>query len=465
MAARLESISLSRCRISTRERRVELGEPRLRSRAPSAAASAHLAARAAAVEERPADVDARVPRLRATRPARGKMRGFGLRVVDAAADADRRLRAGRGRACRARRRRSTRLTSAARSGRCRRASSTSASSDARPRRRRIQCGTPAAIARAGRRADRRASSASATSRAAARLDREHPLPRFLRLDASARRSAGPARRRAGCARRAGARRRAPRDSSTTRSDSAAVTSAQYARVISSADRRARPSISSADAAASIARGALERVEAAARVDRPLQVEPRAVVVGNVGIDDAQLVVRRAGCRTARRDWCACSRPAPRSAGSVAACRCVDAGVGRVAARDRFRQPMARLEAAARSRRRSVSRSGAASAGWAMRARRTAGTARTDSRRAMHGFHEVASSMSRAMKTSSSDVAIGRTLATVKPGRARALRDGARRPPRRPSIHPDVRPLAEHLHVGHAGNARRGRPARGGGRRR
>ena len=34
-----------------------------------------------------------------------------------------------------------------------------------------------------------------------------------------------------------------------------------------------------------ARRALERIAAAAGVDRPLQVEPRAVVVGNVGIDD------------------------------------------------------------------------------------------------------------------------------------------------------------------------------------
>ena len=111
-----------------RERRVEVGEPRL-GRASERGGFRDLAARAAAVEERPGHVDARVPR--------GPPRFFPredarvrVGVVDAAADANRRL------ACRAAAARPrspaalTRLTSAARSGRCSRAVSTSASSEA-----------------------------------------------------------------------------------------------------------------------------------------------------------------------------------------------------------------------------------------------------------------------------------------------------------------------------------------------
>ena len=92
------------------------------------------------------------------------------------------------------------------------------------------------------------------------------------------------------------------------------------------------------------RGALERVEAAAGVDRPLQVEARAVVVGDVGIDDAKLVVRRqdaerldvVGARVAglRRNL--------RERGGVPL---ADDGLGRLAAGDRLGDPMARLEAA------------------------------------------------------------------------------------------------------------------------
>ena len=93
-----------------------------------------------------------------------------------------------------------------------------------------------------------------------------------------------------------------------------------------------------------ARGALERVEAAAGVDRPLQVEPRAVVVGNIGIDDPKLVVRpqdaerldviRARVAGLRRDLRQ-RRGVPLA----------DDGLGGLAAGDRFRDPMAGLEAA------------------------------------------------------------------------------------------------------------------------
>ena len=82
----------------------------------------------------------------------------------------------------------------------------------------------------------------------------------------------------------GRRRRCDRRSRQHLLGLRAVTSAQNARVISSR-RSARAAVRSlAGRLALGARRALERVGAAAGVDRPLQVEPRPVVVGHVGID-------------------------------------------------------------------------------------------------------------------------------------------------------------------------------------
>ena len=75
------------------------------------------------------------------------------------------------------------------------------------------------------------------------------------------------------------------DSRTTRTASVAVTSAQNARVVSSR-RSARVLSMSLLARLTLGvRRALERSVAAAGVDRPLHVEPRAPVVGHVGIQD------------------------------------------------------------------------------------------------------------------------------------------------------------------------------------
>ena len=84
------------------------------------------------------------------------------------------------------------------------------------------------------------------------------------------------------------------DSPTTRTASSAVTTAQNARVISSF-RSLRAGCEVEPGRLGLgARRPLERVGAAARVDRPLQVEPRAEVVGDVGVDDAAAAASATG---------------------------------------------------------------------------------------------------------------------------------------------------------------------------
>ncbi len=71
---------------------------------------------------------------------------------------------------------------------------------------------------------------------------------------------------------------------STCSASRAVTSAQNARVISRRrSARAATQILARGLPLRVSR-ALERVDAATRVEQPLQIEPRPEVVGNVGID-------------------------------------------------------------------------------------------------------------------------------------------------------------------------------------
>ena len=93
-----------------------------------------------------------------------------------------------------------------------------------------------------------------------------------------------------------------------------------------------------------ARGALDRIEPAAGVDRPLQVETRAVVVRNVRIDDAELVVRKQHAE----DVDMVRAGVARLSGHLRQHRGVTLGRDRrrrVTARHRFRQAMTGVEPA------------------------------------------------------------------------------------------------------------------------
>ena len=78
-------------------------------------------------------------------------------------------------------------------------------------------------------------------------------------------------------------------SSSTWTDARAVTTDQYARVISSF-RSAWAAVLTQRIGLR-ARGALERIHPAARVDRPLQVHARAEIVRHVGVQHARLTSR------------------------------------------------------------------------------------------------------------------------------------------------------------------------------
>ena len=89
-------------------------------------------------------------------------------------------------------------------------------------------------------------------------------------------------------------------SSTTRTDSMAVTSAQNARVASRRTSALAVATSLLGRRRLRSRRALQRLEPAERVDGPLQVEARAPVVGDVRVDDARR--RCAGGMPNRTTW-------------------------------------------------------------------------------------------------------------------------------------------------------------------
>ena len=183
MAARGSTRSRRRrWRTSTAERRVEVGEPRL-DRAPE-----RRVASAASLRARPPSKIGQLTLTLASHDgchasSRGKMRGFGPRVVDAAADADGRLAAGRAP-------RSPRSPAAAHAlderralrpllaARCRRSAVERIGSDAggasASPRLRSACPAP--------NSDKPRELGFGDLARRAGLHRQHPLPRFLRLD-------------------------------------------------------------------------------------------------------------------------------------------------------------------------------------------------------------------------------------------------------------------------------------------
>ena len=288
-AARIEHRA-SRWRTSTATGRVEIARGAERARRVPAADSRILGAAAAAVPERPRDIHA--DRSHDVVP-----------VVDArerCADSDARNRkppptpiCGRA-ACRRRDasrfgRHRPRSSSARRSGRCRRARCRSSAAQIRRR----AAAAPSVATRldatfAGRTPRRRGRSATATSRwrccasmarsrctGFLRLGREHVVRRDEPL------------RRVGSARRATCASMLSSDRATTCSVSRAVTRAQKARVDleTQIGTRSREILRRWHRAR---RGRRVRAPGPATgVDRPLQVEPRPEVIGDVGIDDAK----------------------------------------------------------------------------------------------------------------------------------------------------------------------------------
>ena len=238
------------------------------------------------------------------------------------------------------------------------------------------------------------------------------------------------------------------DSSTTRTASVEVTTAQNARVISSLQVVARGGQVEPRRVGFRARGALERVGPAEGVDRPLQVEARPVVVRDVGVEDAE---RAAGQRDAEllhvvRARVAGLRRHERQPRGVAALR---------------RPPRRPCWRAFSSARRWLAASPRGDRLVERQPRRRSAPRRRRPRRAaeqtvsraviVSGVHDAATLL---MNTSSSEAGISRTLVTSMVRSRSSPLDLSRGRLALGARAADVHPLAEGLDVGHARRATR-----------